>query len=128
MEVEKWATLLAKYISHKIAPISSKHIVALKDYLCECDDNYANYRSMIHPSSLPDPAVMEYLETVFDLIDKDKSGTITEDEAYDAVDLMNSSLKTNYSTKFISQMDLNGDGLIDLNEFKKSFLKAFNFK
>ena len=113
---------MAKYISHKLAYISSRHIIALKDYLCECDDNYANYQSMFSIKSTPDPAVMEYLETVFDLIDKDKSGAITEDEAYDAVDLMNSSLKTNYSTRFISQMDLNGDGLIDLNEFRKSFI------
>ena len=67
---------------------------------------------------------MGLLEQIFALIDTNQNGTISTDEAIKAVGVINTALKTNYDHRFISDMDVNKDGVVDLDEFKKSFLTA----
>jgi Ca2+-binding EF-hand superfamily protein len=61
---------------------------------------------------------------LFSLIDLDHNGKISSSEATKAINLMNKSLGTEYDGSFISNLDKNRDGMVDLNEFKLGFSKA----
>jgi Ca2+-binding EF-hand superfamily protein len=65
-----------------------------------------------------------FQDTLFSFIDLDRNGVISASEAAKAISLMNKSLGTQYDATFISQLDKNRDGLVDLNEFKMGFSKA----
>ncbi len=66
------------------------------------------------------------LDSIFALIDTNHDGKVSYDEANKAIEQINLLLRTNYSPKFITDMDLNKDGKIDIEEFKYAFEKAFD--
>lgn len=65
------------------------------------------------------------LEAIFRIIDKDNSGYINREEFHEACDLIKEYLPTSNSMEQLDDicqlMDLNKDGLVDLNEFLESF-------
>ncbi|XP_060656997.1 serine/threonine-protein phosphatase rdgC isoform X1 [Drosophila nasuta] len=65
------------------------------------------------------------LETIFNIIDADKSGEITLDEFEKAIDLLDAHMPGDTSKSEMLEkcrmMDLNGDGKVDLNEFLEAF-------
>ena len=74
------------------------------------------------------PALVEFLQNAFNLIDLDQNGTISKSEAKEAIKLVNNNMGTHYDESYISKMDANGDGVIDFKEFAKEFTKAYNLK
>ncbi|KAK9876632.1 hypothetical protein WA026_014011 [Henosepilachna vigintioctopunctata] len=65
------------------------------------------------------------LEAIFRIIDKDNSGYINREEFHEACELIKEYLPASNSMEQMEElcglMDLNKDGLIDLNEFLESF-------
>ena len=117
-------------MKEKIENLEPKHLISIKDYLASCIDSEGTVKySDMFSNSYKDHATskaFEFLDNIFDFIDLDHNGTISTKEANEAITLMNQILKTKYTTSFISQFDLNKDGIIDLQEFRVGFSKAFN--
>jgi Ca2+-binding EF-hand superfamily protein len=129
LSLDKWAEIISRHSLVKTGvELKKRHILALKDYLCPCEDNsnLAKYTEMFESdtSLTSKPQVFEFLVNIFNLIDIDQSGTLSKAEAEKAVGIINKSLKTSYDTSFINLMDTNNDGLVDFEEFKNSFLKT----
>ncbi|XP_066252795.1 serine/threonine-protein phosphatase rdgC [Euwallacea similis] len=65
------------------------------------------------------------LEAIFRIIDKDNSGYISLDELADACNLIKEHMPCNMTEEQLSEicrmMDINKDGLVDLNEFLETF-------
>ncbi|XP_030767098.1 serine/threonine-protein phosphatase rdgC [Sitophilus oryzae] len=65
------------------------------------------------------------LEAIFRIIDKDNSGYITLDELAEACNLIKEHMPCNMTeeqlTEICRMMDINKDGLVDLNEFLETF-------
>lgn len=111
----------------------------IKDRLCECDDStntvkYSTLFSHIHTStkyeSIPDSITSNFnmLVSVFNMIDSDNNGFITQDEFKKACNVILKYLGTSFSedeiVEFINFMDKNKDGKIDLKEFSEAFTIA----
>ena len=131
LELPVWASILSKHILERYGyNIESKHFITLRNYICPCDDqnNVANYTIMFkHPNvSESDYEVLEFLEGLFQILDADHNGTISRKESDDALNFMNKTLGTSYSSGFLNGIDTNSDGKIDITEFKIGFSKAFN--
>ena len=109
----------------------------IKDRLCECNDtsNEANYTTLfdyIHTNSrfatIPESISENFkmLVTIFNMIDVDNKGYISPDEFKKACTKVFNHLGTKFSEKeiseFISLIDQNKDGKIDLKEFSNAFL------
>ena len=128
ISLKSWAEIISRLVFDKTTVgIDPIHIIALRDNLCPCEDEdrTAKYSEMFDTSSAAKSStVMELLEQIFVIIDTNKSGTISKDEAINAVKIINDALKTNYDHHFISDMDENNDGEVDLEEFKKAFASA----
>jgi hypothetical protein len=129
--LDRWAKVLSEYIeSREGFRISPAHFLALKDYLCPCNEvsNIAQYGAMFNGlfKNRESKDLFEFLGVVFKLIDTDNNGTISGNEARRAIELLNAKMGTQYGTEFISGMDENGDGVIDIDEFQSGFSKAFN--
>ena len=130
IKTKDWTHLLANYLKSKHIDITEKQLFILKDHFLPCDEKgLANYSKMFQ-KSLKSTARQAYnlLDSIFALIDTDQNGTISSDEANEAVQQMNSLLGATYSTKFITDMVLNKDGVIDIKEFKLAFENAFDLK
>lgn len=130
IRIENWAQILADHIFYKNGiRIEHKHFITLKDYLCPCNEKTytAEYLAMFgkKTSSESFSQILESLKILFSLIDTNGDGSISLDEAKEAVNLMKRSLGKNYDLSFLRSMDVNGDGKIDINEFIHSFAKAF---
>lgn len=69
--------------------------------------------------------LIQFLDSIFAMIDVDHSGTISKVEAAEAVKQINTLLGTSYTSEFIISMDKNKDGMIDINEFKNGFSSTF---
>jgi hypothetical protein len=131
LSFDKWSSVLSKYVkTHERLVITPAHFLALRDYLCPCDETrrMAQYSAMFKSlfKRRESKSLFEFLSVVFNLIDIDKNGTISAAEAKRAIELLNSKMGTEYGTEFITRMDTNGDGVIDIKEFKNGFAKAFN--
>jgi hypothetical protein len=131
ISLSKWSNILSSYIEQREGLyISPAHLMALKDYLCPCDEIKAEVQYTAMFSRLfrhrESSGLFEFLGVVFNLIDVDKNGTISEAEARRAIELMNQKMGTKYGTEFISSMDSNRDGVIDIKEFQTGFSKAFS--
>lgn len=129
VNIDTWASIISKLIYEKSAiTIETRHLITLKDHLCPCEEenNVAKYKEMFSSdeSKVSDRAVLDLLENIFNLIDDNRNGTISKDEAVKAVGIINKSLKTKYDHRFISNMDSNQDGVVDFDEFKKAFINA----
>jgi len=61
----------------------------------------------------------DYLRTAFDMFDKDKSGKIDKEELLSllAGDGLNNFVPKDLLEKYIKEVDTNGDGEIDFEEF-----------
>jgi hypothetical protein len=131
LSYDKWSTILSKYVKTREGVlITPAHFLALKDYLCPCDEvkRRAQYSAMFKSlfKRRESKSLFEFLGVVFNLIDIDKNGKISAHEARRAIELLNAKMGTQYGTEFISRMDTNGDGVIDIHEFKTGFARAFN--
>ena len=131
VSVNKMTKILSTYIQQKEGiQIDPENFYILKDYLCPCNEanGSAQYTAMFKRlyKNSESANLFEFLGLVFNLIDLDGNGTISANEASRAIKLMNSKLNTNYSDDFISNMDTNNDGVIDIKEFQSGFAKAYN--
>ncbi len=128
ISLKAWSEIISKLVLDKTSTtLNPIHIISLKDNLCPCEDEdqTAKYIEMFDTSNATkNPAVMDLLEQIFILIDTNRSGTISRDEAIKAVTIINEALKTNYDHHFISNMDANNDGEVDLEEFSTAFANA----
>ncbi len=131
LNVSEWASILSQHVlekyGYRIDPI---HFITLKDYICPCDDknNTANYSSMFkNPNANQEEfEVLEFLESLFQIIDSDGNGYISKQEGDEAIRFMNKTLGTAYNSSFLNEIDQNKDGVLSINEFKIGFCKAFN--
>jgi Ca2+-binding EF-hand superfamily protein len=126
-----WASTLSQHILEKYGNnIDPIHFITLKDYLCPCNDqnNTVNYTLMFknQNGSQEDMQVLEFLESLFYIIDTDGNGSISKKECDEAILFMNKTLGTNYSSNFLNEIDQNRDGVLSIVEFKLGFCKAFN--
>ena len=66
----------------------------------------------------------DYLENAFNIFDKDGSGTITAEELRD---VLGEHLNADISVweHLIMEVDSNGNGEIDISEFKEMMIKCF---
>jgi Ca2+-binding EF-hand superfamily protein len=142
-----WAEILSSHFNHEISP---KHLIYIKDSLCECENvlDLVNYRTMFtQPYSgdkspnrfsndngrIDDSAANQnYLNVVknlFEIIDKDHNNRISLNEVKEALDSINKKIGSRYSinedcVNFIRNMDKNGDNEIDLKEFEQAFFNG----
>jgi len=108
--------------------ITENQLLVLKDHLLPCDDSsgLAKYSQMFEMSLKSSAREAYYLlDSIFSLIDTNHNGSVSYDEAGQVIEQMNSLLGTSYTNEFITSMDLNKDGVIDIKEFKHGFVKAF---
>lgn len=128
--VNLWAKILSDHIENKNGIVTDpKHFITLKDYLCPCNDTFktASYKSMFDDAKgKKSSQLIEFVDTLFNLIDMNKNGFISQNEASVTIDLMNKNLGSSYDTSFFKNMDSNQDGKIDIFEFKSAFTKAYN--
>lgn len=109
----------------------------IKDRLCECNDsaNEAHYNTLFDFiqtntkfTTIPDSISENFkmLVSIFHMIDVDNKGYISPDEFKKACTKIFNHLGTKFSEKeiseFISLIDQNKDGKIDLKEFSNAFL------
>uniref|UniRef100_A0A8C5EDX3 Serine/threonine-protein phosphatase with EF-hands n=1 Tax=Gouania willdenowi TaxID=441366 RepID=A0A8C5EDX3_GOUWI len=91
-----------------------------------------NYQQWIKELSIREPTIMETiyrnhsnLETIFQIIDADHSGSISFEEFRQTWKLLSSHLQTDISDDAIKglaqSIDFNKDGSIDINEFMEAF-------
>ncbi len=110
--------------------IKAKHLIILKKDLLKYDEKLGlvKYKDMFNNIYVKNTGrkIFQFLDSIFALIDQDQDGQISKAEARRAIKKMNSMLGTNYDTSFMSKMDQNRDGLIDMNDFKAGFIKAFS--
>jgi Ca2+-binding EF-hand superfamily protein len=64
------------------------------------------------------------LKIAFDFFDKDGSGKLSPEEIKSV--LSNNSLDNEVILDLIREIDTNGDGMIEYNEFKKLMIKVIN--
>ena len=123
-----WANVLSQFFDNEI---SAKHLIALKDFLCECESltKLVNYTTLFNKKSISDPKNQQMLiliKNLFDILDKNRDKQISLSEAKDALSIMNKKIGlTSQAQKqclqFLKETDRNGDSLIDLEEFQKAF-------
>ncbi|CAF0811728.1 unnamed protein product [Brachionus calyciflorus] len=128
INIDSWARIICDHVRVRTGIIiDPSHIITLKDYLCPCyDANYTAEYSSMFKNAEPQQEQIEFLKLLFNLIDSNGSGSISKDEAEQAVNMINKTFSTNYTSAFITHMDANRDGKVDLREFYQSFLKAYN--
>ncbi|CAF0719126.1 unnamed protein product [Brachionus calyciflorus] len=112
---------------------------SIKDRLCECDDStntvrfntlFSHVQTNSKYESIPNSITNNFnlLVTVFNLIDSDNNGYISQDEFKKACNSIFNYLGTSFSEneilEFINFMDKNKDGKIDLKEFNEAFTIA----
>jgi calcium-dependent protein kinase len=66
----------------------------------------------------------QHLKIAFDFFDKDGSGKLSPEEIKSV--LSNNSLDNEVILDLIREIDTNGDGMIEYNEFKKLMIKVIN--
>ena len=130
INVKKMTRILSNYIQNKEGIyIEPNNFYILKDYMCPCnqDNDLAQYTALFTRlyKEKANSNLFEFLRFVFNLINLDRTGTISISEARRAIQLMNSKLNTNYNEDFITKMDTNRDGIITINDFQASFAKAY---
>jgi Ca2+-binding EF-hand superfamily protein len=132
-----WAEILAKHFKNEI---STKHLIHIKDLLCECENvlDTVSYKTLFSVASSDksqrqqtDQNYMNVIINLFDLLDKNHDNKISSCEVKDALELINKKIGSKYSindacVNFIKNMDQNGDNEIDLEEFKKAFFDINN--
>jgi Ca2+-binding EF-hand superfamily protein len=129
-----WSQIISEHINNNMSIyIEPAHLITLKDYLCPCDEQQktAQYEKMFgnkREHNDADQEIFELLEQIFNLIDINQDGFISQSEAQRAIEKINSVTGKSYSTDFISHMDTNQDNRIDVDEFKRGFSRAFNLK
>lgn len=137
IQIKDWSNVISDFLKkEKHLDLEAKHLVTLKDYLVQCDETkqLANYALMFEKSiKSSNRHIYQYLNDIFSLIDTDHNGYVGVLEAKKVIEQMNLMLGTHYTTDFMLSMDnhkLNGhdESLIDINEFKEAFNKAFNLK
>ena len=74
---------------------------------------------------IPEEKIAEYKEA-FDMFDKDGSGTISVTEIVKIMKNFGYPIKKAEAQKMIQDIDDNGDGEIDINEFIQGFKKTVN--
>lgn len=131
--INDWAEIVSNEFNNEI---SIQHLIALKDFLCECETNLnlVYYQTLFKNKSGQTVNSMnrDYLRIVknlFDILDKNGDKRISVDEARDALMRINQKIGQTYSIKedcvnFIRNMDRNGDQFVDLDEFKRAFLSG----
>ena len=140
LDLNKWAAVLSDHVKANLGiDVERRHFITLKDYLCPCNETWrsAEYAKMFSNSNMSSSAnggggggrneaqLLEFLDSVFQMIDLDHNGSISMYEAERAMALMNTKLGTKYDTNFIKELDKNSDGLVDLSEFRLGFIKAY---
>jgi Ca2+-binding EF-hand superfamily protein/diadenosine tetraphosphatase ApaH/serine/threonine PP2A family protein phosphatase len=129
-----WSQIISEHVANNLNTyVEPRHLITLKDYLCPCDElnQTAQYELMFgnkREYNQADEEIYELLDHIFNLIDLNQDGSISDSEAHTAIEKINAVTGKNYSANFIAQMDLNEDGYVDIDEFKKGFSKAFNLK
>jgi Ca2+-binding EF-hand superfamily protein len=128
-----WAEILAKHFNNEI---STKHLIHIKDLLCECENllDLVNYKTLFSVSASQDKShrqqvdqnYMNVVQNLFEILDKNHDKKISSSEVKEALELINKKIGSKYSinedcVNFIKNMDMNGDNEIDLEEFKKAF-------
>jgi Ca2+-binding EF-hand superfamily protein len=127
-----WAEILAKHFNNEI---STKHLIYIKDLLCECENllDLVNYKTLFSVSAQDrsqrqqiDQNYLNVVQNLFDILDKNHDNKISSSEVKEALELINKKIGSKYSINedcinFIRNMDTNGDNEIDLEEFKKAF-------
>lgn len=128
IHLDKWAQLISEQVAEDHAKLNPKHLIALKDYLCPCDDyaSGANYSKMLSGLNAKSD-LYEFYHNAFSLIDLDNSGYITMQEAKQGIEFINRAMGTNYDINYFSKMDTNRDGLVDFEEFKRGFDETTSF-
>lgn len=68
----------------------------------------------------------DYLRTAFDMFDKDKSGKIDKEELLQLLggEGLNDCVPKDLLEKYIKEVDTNGDGEIDFEEFQEMMEKC----
>lgn len=123
--------MLAEFLNREHIDITEQQLIILKDHLLPCDEykSLAHYSKMF-PNTFKTKVTKAYnlLDSIFALIDTNHDGKVSYDEANQAIEKINYLLQTKYSARFLTDMDLNKDGKIDIEEFKYAFENAFEFK
>lgn len=97
----------------------------IKKILKEIDisgNGYINYSEFIGFNKQRTVLNTERLEAVFQMFDKDSSGKITADEVKAMLDVHN--VEDEWWDQIIAEVDLNGDGGVDIKEFKNMMVNA----
>lgn len=127
MCVHKWAEIISKHVTKLHTYLDPKFIIYLKDNICPCDQETArvNYIKLTNPFD-SNSSLLDFLKNAFSLIDVDNNGSISHEEACRAIKIVNKSMGTNYDSSYISNMDTDGNGVVDFEEFSKGFSNAMH--
>ncbi|KAJ8028500.1 Serine/threonine-protein phosphatase with EF-hands pef-1 [Holothuria leucospilota] len=133
----QWATIMEKTLGLAIP----WHTLRSRLVSSNADNTLVNYESCLDRDlvynrdgsvSQEGPGITETLyrnrntlETIFRIIDKDHSGSISHDEFEDACEILSKHVGTEISKESVrdmaTSMDINKDGQIDFNEFLEAF-------
>ncbi|CAF0815610.1 unnamed protein product [Brachionus calyciflorus] len=129
----QWAQVLSNFFNEEI---SVEQLSVLKSFLCECnlDKDLVNYRTMFKQKigdekrgKFFDKNTKEVIENLFYLIDRNNDKRISINDAKEALKIVNERLGGTHlfhnAHEFIKLMDKNQDNIIDLDDFKKTFLQ-----
>lgn len=134
IDLHIWADQLSKHFDRLISP---RHLIALKDYLCECETymNLVNYRTMfkarVSPtSSNPDRGFWRFLATLFDMLDSENTGRVSIDRVVKMIKTLSKQVNEAFHLSEQECKELLGqlnvisqeDNMIDLDHFIRAFL------
>ena len=133
IKTENWADVLSKFFNGNI---SNSHLRALKSFLCECDagNDLVNYKTLFGKKigdekcgKFYDKNTMDVIESLFDILDRNNDGRVSVKDAKEALNIVGQRIGDNYlvhnANEFINLLGMNEDKFVDLDEFKKTFLK-----
>jgi len=91
------------------------------------NNNYIEYEEFLRVTVDLDSLINDKnLKVAFDFFDKDKSGTLTQEEIKDVLGVLdpdNPDKENHVINKIINEIDTNGDGKISFEEFKQLMVK-----
>ncbi|RNA14091.1 serine threonine- phosphatase with EF-hands 1 [Brachionus plicatilis] len=130
---DQWGEVLSQFLNGNIA---KNHLMAVKSFLCECDadNDLVNYRTVFSQKigdekcgSFYDKNTMDVVESLFDVLDRNNDRRISVSDAKEALNVVSQRLGDSYlmhnAHEFIKLLGMGKDNFVDLDEFKRTFLK-----
>lgn len=137
IKTENWAEVLSQFFNNNIA---KSHLEAVKSFLCECDaeNDMVNYKTVFGKKiddekcgKFYDKNTIDVIESLFDILDRNNDRRVSVNDAKEALNIVTQRLGNSYlvhnSSEFLNLLGMNEDKFINLDEFKKTFLKSEEF-